>query len=314
MAYKTWFQSEINSGGAFVRQPNKFTAPFGSGEGELPVEAGRYRLIWCEACPWANRQMIVRSLLGMESAFSVGRVDPVRPQKERSDWAFTLDKNGEDPVLKIKYLSDAYLKTDPDYDGRFTVPAVIEIATGKVVNNDYFNMTYYWETEWKAFHKPNAPDLFPESIRKEIMALNDVIFHEINNGVYKAGFARSQEAYEDAYDLVFNRLEDFEKRLSQSRYLFGDKITDSDVRLYVTLARFDAAYYNAFKVNKKRLRDFPNLFGYAKDLYQTPAFGENTHFDAIKTHYHLCCDPGNVFHITPKGPDESIWREPHNRG
>jgi putative glutathione S-transferase len=313
MAYHSWFQGETSADGAFVRQANSFTTPFGEGDGELPVEAGRYRLIWCQACPWANRQMIVRSLLGLEDAISVGTVDPVRPEKERSDWAFTLDANGEDPVLKIKFLSDAYLKTDPGYTGRFTVPAVIEIASGKVVNNDYFNLTYYWETSWARFHRPGAPDLFPEAQRADIQDLNGVIFHEINNGVYKAGFARSQEAYEAAYDLVFNRLDQLEERLSRGRYLFGDRLTDSDVRLYVTLARFDAAYYNAFRVNKKRLRDYPNLWAYARDLYQIPAFGENTFFGAIKTHYHVCCDPGNVYRLVPKGPDESAWRTPHGR-
>jgi putative glutathione S-transferase len=314
MAYKTWFQDETNNiKGAFVRQQNHFTTPFGTGEGELPVEAGRYRLIWSAACPWATRQMIVRSLLGLENVFSVGLVDPVRPAKEYSDWAFTLDPDGVDPVLKVKYLSDLYLKARPDYKGRFTVPAIVDIPSGKVVNNDYFNLSYYWETTWRDFHKSGAPDLFPEALRQDIIDLNDIIFHEVNNGVYKAGFARSQEAYEAAYFTVFKRLDWLDGRLSQTRYLFGDRITDSDIRLYVTLARFDAAYYNAFRVNRNRLVEFPNLWAYARALYQIPAFGENTHFDHIKTHYHICCDPGNEFHLVPKGPDISLWKMPHGR-
>jgi putative glutathione S-transferase len=312
MSYHTWLQAEIQKG-AFVRQPNRFMTPFGGGDGELPVEAGRYRLIWCAACPWATRQMIVRSLLGLEEVISVGTVDPIRPKKEYSDWAFTLDPEGIDPVLKVKYVSDLYLKADPNYEGRFTVPAIADITTGKVVNNDYFNLTYYWETAWKDFHKPDAPDIFPENLRDDITALNDIIFHEVNNGVYKAGFARNQEAYEAAYALVFKRLDWLDGRLSTRRYLFGDKITDSDVRLFVTLSRFDAAYYNVFRVNRNRLAEFPNLWAYARDLYQIPAFGENTHFDAIKAHYHVCCDPGNVFGIVPKGPDSSIWNRPHGR-
>jgi putative glutathione S-transferase len=257
--------------------------------------------------------MIVRSLLGLEGAISVGTVDPVRPQKEYSDWAFTLDPDGVDPVLGARYLSELYLKADPAYDGRFTVPAVADIPSGKVVNNDYFNLSYYWETAWRPFHKEGAPDLFPEPLRDGIMELSAVIFNDVNNGVYKAGFARSQSAYEAAYAQVFRRLDWLDGRLSASRYLFGNRLTDADIRLWVTLVRFDAAYYNAFRLNRNRLVDFPNLWAYARELYQIPAFGENTDFDAIKTHYHLCCVPGNVHGIVPKGPDISVWKKPHGR-
>jgi putative glutathione S-transferase len=314
MAFETWIGDETNNTrGEFVRQQNYFTTPFGNGPGELPIEAGRYRLIWSAICPWATRQMIVRELLGMESAFSVGMVNPIRPEKPYSDWAFTLDPGGVDPVFKVPFLSDLYRNTVSDYTGRFTVPAIVDIPTKKVVNNDYFNLTYYWETVWKDFHKPGAPDLFPENLRKDIIALSDVIFHEVNNGVYKAGFARTQGAYEAAYALVFKRLDWLDGRLSTSRYLFGNRLTDTDVRLWVTLARFDAAYYNAFRCNRNRLIDFPHLWAYARELYQIPAFRNNTYFDQIKAHYHLCCDPGNIYKITPKGPDQSIWERPHGR-
>jgi putative glutathione S-transferase len=202
------------------------------------------------------------------------------------------------------------LNADPEYQGRFTVPSLVDIQTKQVVNNDYFNLTLYFETAWKPFHKEGAPDLYPENLRGEIDALNDIIFHEINNGVYKAGFARSQEAYNEAYNLVFNRLDWLEERLSKQRFLFGDQLTESDVRLYVTLARFDAAYYSVFRLNKKRLRDYPNLWRYARELYQIPAFGETTNFEAIKTHYHIDCQPSNTFGIVPKGPDMSVWNDP----
>lgn len=152
-----------------------------------------------------------------------------------------------------------------------------------------------------------------EELREEIDALNDIIFREVNNGVYKAGFARSQEAYEEAYHTVFNRLDWLEERLADRRYLFGDKITESDVRLYVTLARFDVAYHNIFRVNKKRLRDYNNLWAYARDLYQTPGFGDTTDFAAIKKHYHIDCNPGNIHQIIAKGPDEEAWLLPHGR-
>ncbi|MDR2521730.1 MAG: glutathione S-transferase C-terminal domain-containing protein, partial [Spirochaetaceae bacterium] len=239
---------------------------------------------------------------------STGTVDPIRPPGIRGDWAFTLDPGGVDPVLKISLLSEAYLKADPSYTGRATVPAVIDIASGTVVNNDYHRLTNYWETVWRPFHTAGAPDLYPENLRGEIDALNGAIFHDINNGVYRAGFARSQEAYEEGYNAVFNRLDELEGRLSGRRFLFGDRLTDSDVRLYVTLARFDAAYYNVFRCNKRRLRDYPALWRYARELYAIPAFGGNTDFDHIKRHYHLCCDGGNMYKIVPLGPDEAAWR------
>lgn len=310
---KRFITSEVEKDEKFVRQENRFITPFGIEEGQLPIESGRYRLLWSPACPWAHRSVIVRSLLGLEEAISLGTLDPIRPDVERTDWAFTLDENNVDSVLKIHYISEAYLKADPDYKGRFTVPAVVDLTTGNVVNNDYFNLTKYWEVEWSKFHKAGAPDLYPVELRKEIDELNNIIFHEINNGVYKAGFARSQEAYEEAYDLVFNRLDWLEERLSLSRYLLGDNITESDVRLYVTLARFDIAYYNGFNLNRNRISEFPNLWGYVRDLYSQPGFGDTTDFDAIKKHYHLCAVSNNPYGLLPKGPDLAGWKKPHGR-
>jgi len=339
MAYKTdWLTNEktVTGGikGAFVRQTNAFTTPFGSGKGELPVEAGRYRLIWSAACPWATRQMIARSLLGLEKVISVGLVNPIRPLaadydgahpaleaadlthlrgKFRLDWDFSLDPDGRDPVLGVKYLSDLYFNARPDYKGRFTVPAIVDIPAKKVVQNDYFNLSYYWETVWRPFHKEGAPDLYPERLRAEIDVLNEVIFNEVNNGVYKAGFAATQAAYERAYAVLFRRLDWLDGRLSTNRYLFGNRLTDSDIRLYVTLVRFDLAYYNAFRCNRNTLADFPNLWAYTRDLYQIPAFGENTLFDHIKAHYHICCDIGNIYGIIPNGPDTRTFNLPHGR-
>ena len=304
---------EIQAGGKFERQPNHFVTPFGDGEGQLPVEKDRYRLLWAPVCPWANRSIIVRELLGLEDVISVGTLDPIRPNVPWSDWSFTLDEGDVDPVLGIKLLSEAYKKADPDYKGRFTVPAVVDLQTGAVVNNDYFNLTLYFETAWKKFHKENAPDLYPEELREEIDTLNAFIFHDVNNGVYKAGFAKSQEAYADAYKLVFDAFDVLEERLSTRRFLFGDYITESDIRLYVTLARFDVAYFNGFRVNKKMLKDYPNLWGYARDLYAEKAFGGNTDFDAIKKHYHLCCLETNPHNILPLGPELELWNEPTDR-
>jgi putative glutathione S-transferase len=302
---------EISETGAFLRQSNRFTTPFGSGKGGLPVEAGRYRLLWARICPWAHRQIIALKLLGLDAAISVGTANPVRTQL---GWEFSLDPGGVDPVLGIRFLSEAYEKADPAYTGRATVPAVVDITTGKVVNNDYFRLTKYWETVWQPFHKEGAPDLYSKELRDDIDALNDVLFHELNNAVYKAGFAQTQAEYEKAYDILFNRLDILEQRLSAQRYLFGDSITDSDIRLYVTLARFDIAYYIVFKTNRNRLIDFPNLWNYAKDLYQTPGFGDSTDFDAVKRGYHLGSHANNPYQILAAGPDLSIWNEPHDRG
>jgi putative glutathione S-transferase len=301
---------EVSETGAFVRQDNYFITPFGSGEGELPVEAGRYRLIWTPLCPWATRQIIAMKLLGLEDVISVGTVSPVRTD---NGWEFSLNEGNVDPVLKIRYLPEIYAETDPDYEGRATVPAVVDLKTRKVVNNDYHHLTNYWETVWKPFHKQNAPDLYPGHLRKEIDELNVILFHEINNGVYKAGFAKSQTEYEKAYDVLFQRLDWLEERLSKSRYLFGDQITDSDIRLFVTLARFDTAYYFAFKTNRNRLSEFENLWNYAKDLYSIPAFKEATDFNSIKKGYLLGNHAHNPYGILPLGPDMSIWDEPHNR-
>lgn len=313
MEVKTWIGKEIDKNGGFERQANRFTVPFGSSLGQLPVEVNRYRLLWSPACPWAHRSVIVRSVLGLEQQISLGTADPVRPDTPHSDWAFTLDQGGVDPVLNVHYISEVYLKADPDYTGRFTVPVVVDVTTGKAVNNDYHQLTRYWELEWKDFHRDGAPDLYPEALREEIDTMNHVLFHEINNGVYLAGFARSQQAYEKAYDQVFNRLDQLEDLLAGRRFLFGNYITESDVRLYVTLVRFDSAYYSGFLLNQKRIADYINLWGYVRDLYQTPGFGDTTDFEAIKKHYHLCAIASNPDKILPKGPDQSSWNLPHGR-
>ena len=302
---------EINQQGAFVRQSNAFDMPFGEGPGTLPVEKGRYRLIWTPLCPWATRQVIVLGLLGIgEDVISIGKVAPVRTEK---GWAFSLDEGGVDPVLGIATLPEIYARTDPDYQGRATVPTVVDVTTGKVVNNDYHRLSNYWETVWKPFWKEGAPDLYPEDLREEIDALNTILFHEVNNGVYKAGFARTQEEYARNFRLVFGRLDQLEERLSQNRCLFGDRLTDSDVRLYVTLARFDIAYYTEFRLNWKRIQDYENLWNYAKELYSLPAFHAATDFEAIKQGYFLGDAFTNPDQILPAGPDVSCWEKPHNR-
>ncbi|WP_209020107.1 glutathione S-transferase family protein [Jeotgalibacillus proteolyticus] len=307
---------EISQDGSFKRQTNRFTKAFGQNEGELPVEKDRYRLLWSPACPWAHRAVIVRSLLGLEDAISLGTASPMRPAIGRVDWEFSLDEKNVDPILGIQYVSEVYLNADPDYDGRPTVPVMVDLKDKKAVNNDYPRLTNYYELAWKEFHKEDAPDLYPEEHRETIDTLNEEIFHDINNGVYKCGFAQSQEAYEESFDRLFAKLDYLEDWLSDRRFLHGDFVTDSDVRLYTTLARFDAAYYNGFNTNRNLIREMPNLWAYARDLYQTPGFGDTTDFDAIKRHYHLSITINadkTETKILPKGPDLSLWEKPHGR-
>ena len=302
---------ESDGSGGFSRQSNSFTASFGDGPGELPVEAGRYRLIAAMICPWAHRQLIARELLGLQDVIGVGVVHPRRTLK---GWRFALDQDNRDPVLGIEYLQEAYLAADPDYDKRGTVPAIVDVTTGGVVNNHYHRLSNELEVGWERFHRTDAPDLYPAELRGQIDEFNEWLFHNVNNGVYKCGFATSQQAYDAAYDALFDALDRLEERLSTRRFLWGDHITDSDIRLYATLARFDAAYYGGFKANRQRLVDFTHLWGYARDLYQTPGFGSTTDFDAIKEGYfggEGIIGEGEP--IIPQGPDQSGWTAPHER-
>lgn len=293
----------------------QFTTPFGEGPGFLPVEAGRYRLIWSRHCPWAHRIAIAIDLLGLDQVISKGVVDPLRPAGVVGDWFFTLDPDGVDPVLKVHSLGECYRKGNPHYDQRSTVPAIVDVTTGAVVNNDYHDLTTELETAWKKYFRPDAPDLYPEALHDDIDALNDIIYADVNLAVNLAALVTSQKDYEFYYNKVFDRLDWLEKRLSSRRYLFGDTITDPDIRLYVTLARFDLVFYQKYYVNKKRLVDYPNLWNYAKDLYSHPAFGKNTDFDSMrKRFYYVDHTPFEDFpRIVPKGPDMSIWEEPNDR-
>ncbi|WP_433267753.1 glutathione S-transferase family protein [Micromonospora vinacea] len=317
------FSAETSGGGgAFVRQPNRFTgrvtadstSPPGGGPDEQdrwPLEAGRYRLIWCRACPWAHRARIVRGLLGLDDAISLGTVDPIRDER---GWAFALDPDGFDPVLGVSFLSEAYLATDPDYTGRVTVPALVDTLTGRVVTNDYPQLTLDFSTEWRPLHRAGAPDLYREAQRPEMDALMAEIHTDVNNGVYRCGFATSQQAYDEAFRALFARLDVLSERLAGQRYLMGNAITEADVRLFTTLVRFDAAYHGHFKCNRNKLTEMPVLWAYARDLFQTPGFGETVDFDHIKRHYYGTHREINPSGVVPLGPDESGWRTPHGRG
>jgi len=305
------FGKETSARGEFVRQPNRFTGRItADGSSGWKAEPGRYRLVVSLACPWAHRSVIVRRLLGLEDALSLAVVDPIRDEK---GWRFTLDPNGHDPVLKIQYLSEAYLATDPGYTGRVTVPSIVDIETGQVVTNDYPRITLDLSAEWRAFHRPDAPELYPERLRAEIDEVIEPIFRNVNNGVYRCGFATSQDAYERAFRDLFAELDRLEERLTHQRYLVGDTITEADVRLFTTLVRFDAVYHGHFKCNRNKLTEMPTLWAYARDLYQTPGFGDTVDFDHIKRHYYVTHHQINPTGIVPLGPDPAVWETPHGR-
>jgi putative glutathione S-transferase len=297
--------------GEFNRDTNYITTRItADGRDGYPVEAGRYRLIVARACPWANRAIIVRRLLGLEDALSIGFCGPTH---DKRSWTFDLDPDGVDPVLKIPRLQDAYFKRFPDYPKGITVPAIVDIPTGAVVTNDFAQMTLDFSTEWTAFHRPGAPELYPDRLRAEIDEVSKRIYTEINNGVYRCGFAGSQQAYEAAYDRLFTALDWVSDRLTGQRYLLGDNITEADVRLFTTLARFDPVYHGHFKCNRSKLSEMPVLWAYARDLFQTPGFGDTVDFVQIKQHYYVVHADINPTGIVPKGPDLTGWLTEHGR-
>ena len=280
------------------------------GEGGYKVEPGRYRLVAAQACPWANRAIIVRRLLGLEDVLGLGLCGPTHDERS---WTFDLDPGGRDPVLGIERLQEAYLARDPGYSLGITVPAVVEVASGEVVTNDFPQITLDLSTEWREHHRAGAPDLYPEEHRAEIDEVMERVFTEVNNGVYRCGFAGSQQAYEDAYDRLFTALDWLEERLTDRRFLVGDTLTEADVRLFTTLVRFDAVYHGHFKCNRNKLTEMPALWGYARDLFQTPGIGDTVDFDQVKQHYYVVHTDINPTQVVPKGPDPSGWSTPHGR-
>jgi putative glutathione S-transferase len=302
----------VSSSGEFTRDDNYIaTRITADGRDGYPIEPGRYRLVVARACPWANRAIIVRRLLGLEPVLSMGVCGP---EHDKRSWAFTEGPGGRDPVLGIERLQEAYLNRFPDYDRGITVPAMVEISTCQVVTNNYPQLTLDLSTEWREFHRDGAPDLYPDPLRDEIDDVMQRVFTEVNNGVYRAGFAGTQKAYEKAYQRLFAALDWLSARLATQRYLVGDTITEADVRLFTTLARFDAVYHGHFKCNRSKLTEMPVLWAYARDLFQTPGFGDTIDFDHIKRHYYCVHGDINPTGIVPAGPDLSGWLTPHHRG
>ena len=303
--------SYVKSGAEFNRDTNYITTRITEdGRDGYQVEPGRYRLVVARACPWANRTIIVRRLLGLENVLSMGMCGPTH---DKRSWTFDLDPGGADPVLKIERLQQAYFARDPEYPRGITVPAIVDITSGKVVTNDFAQMTLDFSSEWTAHQRDGAPDLYPQALRDEIDTVNQRVFTEVNNGVYRCGFAGSQQAYEAAYDRLFAAMDWLSDRLQNRRYLVGDTITEADVRLFTTLARFDPVYHSHFKCNRNKLAEMPVLWAYARDLFQTPGFGDTTDFVQIKQHYYMVHTDINPTRIVPKGPDLSNWLTEHGR-
>lgn len=297
--------------GRFVRGEypirDRFSADGSTG---FKAEPGRYHLYVSLACPWAHRSVIVRELLGLQDVITMSVVDPVRDER---GWAFGSGPGyGPDPVNGFQFLSEAYLATDPNYSARFTVPCIWDRKSGRLVTNNFPDITIDLETEFTAYHKPDAPDLYPVHLRGAIDDIAAGLYQDVNNGVYRAGFATTQDAYEEAVGAVFNRLDRLEELLTRQRYLVGDQLTEADIRLWVTLVRFDAVYVGHFKCNVRRLIDYPNLWAYARDLFQRPGFGDTTNFDHIKRHYYMTHPNINPTRIVPVGPIVD-WAQPHGR-
>ena len=273
--------SEIDKNGYFRRQPNHFTTLFGDGENDLKAEGNkRYCLVWAKLCHWSNRAAIVRELEGLEDQISVNMVEHA-PHEKNLGWEYVYNENNIDPVLGDQFLSEAYYRADDDYQGRTTVPALIDTTTGKVVNNDYNWLTTYFEVNFLPWHKKGAPELYPVELREEIDKMNLWLFDNINNAVYRSSFSRSNEGHFDGVNTFYAAMDRLEKRLETNRFLFGDYVTDSDIRLYVTLARLDIRYTAQLGETKRPLYTYKNLWGYAKELWEIPAFAHHTDFAAI---------------------------------
>jgi glutathionyl-hydroquinone reductase len=251
----------------------------------------------------------VRRLMGLEDVISLSVVDPLRDGR---GWAFR-DGPGytPDPVNGFTLIRQAYDATEPGYDGHISVPVLWDRQTSRIVSNNFPDITIDLETQFGAWATPGI-DLYPPALRTQIDELNERVYTDVNNGVYRCGFATSQAAYDTAVVRLFAALDDLDRRLAGRRYLFGDTVTEADVRLWVTLARFDAVYVTHFKANLRRLADYPNLWPYARDLYQQPAFRETTNFDHIKRHYFGTHPHLNPSRIVPAGPLLD-WDAPHHR-
>ncbi|MEP4029980.1 glutathione S-transferase family protein [Roseibium polysiphoniae] len=305
-----WYDTK-SSGGRFVRKASSFRnwitadgSPGPSGEGGFTAEAGRYHLYVSYACPWAHRTLVLRQLKGLEDLIGVTAVEPLMLE---NGWTFAEP----DPLNGASYAWQIYTAADPNYSGRATVPILWDKKKKTIVSNESSEIIRMFNSAFDGL-TGSQTDFYPQGLRTEIDEINDRIYDTVNNGVYKAGFATSQEAYEEAVNALFETLDLLEQRLGQSRYLVGNMPTEADWRLFTTLVRFDAVYVGHFKCNIGRIEDYPSLSNYMRDLYQTAGVAETVKMDVIKNHYYGSHETINPTRIVPVGPDLDFDR-PHNR-
>ena len=312
-----WYDTD-STGGEFRRDTSKFrnwvTADGSAGptgEGGFRAESGRYHLYVSHACPWAHRTLIFRAIKGLEPHIEVS---VVHPDMGSEGWEFRTDFDGAtgDRQFGLSYLREIYVKARPDASGRVTVPVLWDRETGQIVSNESADIIRMFNSAFGAI-TGNRDDDWPEDLRAAIEPINDRIYDTVNNGVYKAGFATTQAAYDKAVGPLFDSLDWIEGLLSENRYLTGDRITEADWRLFTTVLRFDAVYHTHFKCNRRRIVDYPNLWGWARELYQWPGVADTVHFDHITRHYYYSHDMINPHRIIPIGPRPD-WTAPHGRG
>ena len=273
-------KNEIDARGAFVRQPNAFITPFGDKDGQLKAEANRYAIYWAKGCNWSNRPVIVRDILGLKDVIK-DQLCTHTGQSNVYGHGFADSADHKDPITGIYFLSQFYKNANPNYKGRATTPTFADIIEKKAVNNDYHRLTNYIEVQFRQFQPKDAPDLYPKKFRKEIDEFNDWLFPHINNGHYRMAFCQSLEAYNEAFEDFYDSMDKIEERLKTNRFLFGDYITDSDIRFFVTIVRWDISYFRNIGPVKKRIVDYPNIWGYARELYNIPAFKNNTYMNDL---------------------------------
>lgn len=301
-----WYDTE-NSQGEFKREQSQFRGQIGSDE--FPAEADRYHLYVSLACPWAHRALIFRRLKKLESLISVSVVSPIMLEH---GWTFDIDQGSSgDPLHNAKYLHELYTRNQHDYSGRVTVPVLWDKKQQRIVNNESADIIRQFNYAFVGLAE-KTQDYYPESLQADIDAINDEIYNKVNNGVYRCGFATTQQAYEDAYEVLFSALDTIESQLGTQRFLCGDTISEADWRLFTTLIRFDAVYHGHFKCNRQRLEDYPHLSNYLRHLYQWPGVADTVDFSHIKRHYYVSHPMINPTQVVPVGPDIDYSR-PHNR-
>jgi glutathionyl-hydroquinone reductase len=301
----SWYDT-AKTGGRFERAESAFRSWItADGSTGFAPEAGRYHLYVSYACPWAHRTLIFRALKKLDDAISVSVLKPLMLE---NGWELAP---GADPVNGARYLHEVYRRADPSYSGRVTIPVLWDRKTGSIVNNESAEIIRMLNSAFDGIGAADI-DFSPPSLRDEIDAVNAYVYANINNGVYRAGFATTQDAYEEAFETLFDALDTLEARLARRRYLLGDKITEADWRLFTTLVRFDSVYYGHFKCNRRRIVDYRNLWGYVRDLYQVPGVAQTVRMDHIKQHYYGSHRTVNPTGIVPKGPDID-FTTPHGR-